>query len=136
MVCWKILFSSSRFSLAFLSVDRSHLVKRLLEDRLRRALVRDGLLEDFVLLLTVLARLLKLNLRLRDLLFERLLLLSLRLDFRGEVVDLYLHVFLMLSLLGGLLVVGVEVRDAAIFLHHLVLLLHTVLPRHISAFCK
>merc|ERR1719310_1855168 len=79
MVCWKILFSSSRFSLAFLSVDRSHLVKRLLEDRLRRALVRDGLLEDFVLLLTVLARLLKLNLRLRDLLFERLLLLSLRL---------------------------------------------------------
>merc|ERR1719324_2340711 len=88
-------------------VELPEAVQRLLQDGPRGALVRDHLLEVFIFLLTVLARLLHLELHVGDLLDHALLLFGERLLIRVELVDLGLKILLDLVLLRGLLVVFV-----------------------------
>merc|ERR1719443_611574 len=106
-----------------LVVELAEAFLRLLQDLLRRALVRHRLLELLVLLLSVLACLLHLDLRVRDLLLQALFVRRELFLFGIEVIDLLLDVGLVLIPLGVLLVVLVQVRDAVVLVVDLVILL-------------
>merc|ERR1719247_3031860 len=95
----------------------------LRQQLLRRPLVRDGHLELLVLLLTVLAGALELELHLSDLRLERLDLLRERLDGEREVLDLRLQVGLLALLLLSLELVRVELVHAEVLVLDLVPLL-------------
>merc|ERR1719201_2158432 len=113
----------ARLEQRLLLVEAREAVQRLLQDRLRRALVRDGGLEVLVLELAGLAGLLHLDLHLLnrgvrrvDLGHERLELVRGLLNERRELVDLAV-------LLRRLQLVRVELVDAEVAVLHLVRLL-------------
>merc|ERR1719201_1443660 len=96
------------------AVDDLEAVERLLQDRLRGALIRDRLLELLVLLLAILARALDLHLHLRDLGLELIDLLGERVDGGGEILDLRNEIVTVARLIVRGLFVLVNPRNAPI----------------------